>query len=336
MHDVGTVTVIVPTHNRRDLVVRAVRSVLDQTYANLRCVVVDNGSNDGTEEALGSLNDARVTVVVRDAPLAPAAARNVGLLLADGTPWVAFLDSDDLWAPGKVEAQLLGIAANASARWSAVASVQVGPDLRVAWVDRLCRGAASSPAAMLVASEDMVDLLKNANAVPGGGSGVLASLELVQEVGSFKLEPPTCEDWDLWLRLARVSPLVYIDRPLVAYRVWDAQRSTDVRVELSSASVLRARYFPESGPLPLSYLAQTQRRTAWRELLAGRRKEAMRVYARSAWAGRNLGALGYAVAAGLVPRSLLEQLFRLKRARQLPTGWEEEADAWLVGLRTGP
>ena len=67
----GAVAVIIPAHNRRHMVTKAVASVLAQTHHNLRCIVVDNGSNDGTSAAVGVLNDPRLTVISDPRPLGP-------------------------------------------------------------------------------------------------------------------------------------------------------------------------------------------------------------------------------------------------------------------------
>ena len=99
MGEHGTVAVIIPTLNRRDLVVQAVTSVTEQSYADLICIVVDNGSTDGTAEAVTGFGDPRVSLVAFDAPVGAAAARNAGIGAAEGAPWVSFLDSDDLWPP---------------------------------------------------------------------------------------------------------------------------------------------------------------------------------------------------------------------------------------------
>ena len=94
----GTVVVIIPTFNRRDVLLDAVRSVLAQSYSDLRCVVADNGSTDGTRAALASFQDDRLSVVAHEKPLGIGGARNFGLGADDGGEWVAFLDSDDLSA----------------------------------------------------------------------------------------------------------------------------------------------------------------------------------------------------------------------------------------------
>ena len=93
------VAVVIPAHNRCFTVTKAVGSVLGQTHSDLQCIVVDNGSTDGTSEALGMLSDPRLTVVSETRPLGPSLARNVGVSASADANWVTFLDSDDYWAP---------------------------------------------------------------------------------------------------------------------------------------------------------------------------------------------------------------------------------------------
>ena len=95
------VTVVIPTYNRATLAVEAVRSVCQQTYCNWEAVVVDDGSTDGTLEAVRdfSRNEARVVILSRGrAPKGACACRNIGLASAKGD-YVIFLDSDDLLSP---------------------------------------------------------------------------------------------------------------------------------------------------------------------------------------------------------------------------------------------
>ncbi len=100
------VSVLIPTHNRRQYVVDAIESVIAQDYDDMEIIVVDDGSTDGTEEALAPyLSRVRV---IRTGNQGPALARNVGMEAARGD-YVAFLDSDDLYYPFKIrlQAQLL-------------------------------------------------------------------------------------------------------------------------------------------------------------------------------------------------------------------------------------
>ena len=329
----GTVVVVIPTYNRRDLVVQSVKSVLVQTYGDVHCIVVDNGSTDGTADAVTALGDPRVTLVTLNAPCGAAAARNAGLEAAGSAPWVAFLDNDDIWAPTKLERQLAALAANPGASWSATACVHVGPDLHVRWAARLRKGPLSPPEGTVVSPPEMISLLTEDQQVPAGSSSALASLELVLETGGFNLDVPGCEDWDLWLRLARRSPLLYIDLPLVAYRVWDGQTSANVRAQVRSATVLRARHFPDGGPPSRSYRARWEQEAARRHVAGRRRARAAGRYVQAAWTGRNPGQLAYAVAAVVAPTLTEERLQRIERARSLPDGWEEMVEPWLGGWR---
>ena len=97
------VSVIVPTYNRAVLLSEAVNSVLLQTYQNIEIIVIDDGSTDDTTEVMATFGD-RVRYTRR--PNAGVnAARNLGLKQARGE-FIALLDSDDLWAPFKIELQV--------------------------------------------------------------------------------------------------------------------------------------------------------------------------------------------------------------------------------------
>lgn len=99
------VTVVIPTHNRSDLLPRAIRSVLGQTYKNLECIVVDDASNDGTEQVVREFEDNRLIYLRHETSLHASAARNSGIKKARGE-FLAFLDDDDEWLPQKLEKQL--------------------------------------------------------------------------------------------------------------------------------------------------------------------------------------------------------------------------------------
>ena len=99
------VSVVIPTIRRPKLVLRALSSVLKQTYQKLEAIVVVDGPDEETIAVLGSVNDPRLRVIVDPRSLTAAGARNVGADHAIGE-WLAFLDDDDEWLPGKIEKQL--------------------------------------------------------------------------------------------------------------------------------------------------------------------------------------------------------------------------------------
>ncbi len=101
-----TISVVIPTYNRRHTIRRAVESALRQSWAAVETVVVDDGSGDGTREELRSYTGRIIYEWQRNA--GPSAARNRGVALSRGS-WVAFLDSDDFWDPRKLERQMAAV-----------------------------------------------------------------------------------------------------------------------------------------------------------------------------------------------------------------------------------
>ena len=99
------VTVIIPTHNRAELLPRAVRSVLSQTYEDYELVIVDDCSTDDMQEAVNGFNDTRVRHIRHSQLRGASAARNTGIAVARGS-YLAFLDDDDEWLPSKLEKQI--------------------------------------------------------------------------------------------------------------------------------------------------------------------------------------------------------------------------------------
>ncbi len=99
----STVSVIIPTHNRAKFLMEALESVYSQTFKPFEIIVVDDGSTDNTRTAL-SKSEFNVKYVYQKNS-GPAAARNRGISEAKGE-WIAFLDADDAWLPGKLAMQL--------------------------------------------------------------------------------------------------------------------------------------------------------------------------------------------------------------------------------------
>jgi glycosyltransferase involved in cell wall biosynthesis len=105
MRSAPDVTVVIPTRNRPDLVSRAVHSVLGQTYRNIEVIVVVDGPDASTEDALGTIGDDRLRVLTLPAKGGAPNARNQGVRAATAE-WTAFLDDDDEWLPTKLAVQL--------------------------------------------------------------------------------------------------------------------------------------------------------------------------------------------------------------------------------------
>ncbi|PQP34941.1 hypothetical protein C6A37_05125 [Desulfobacteraceae bacterium SEEP-SAG9] len=100
-----TVSVIIPAYNRAKVIERAINSAIAQTFRDLEIIVVDDGSTDNTRDVVQALDDERIRYIRRENNAGPGAARNEGMRIAEGE-FIAFLDSDDEWFPGKTAKQV--------------------------------------------------------------------------------------------------------------------------------------------------------------------------------------------------------------------------------------
>lgn len=204
------VSVIIPTYNRPALLRRAVTSALTQGGVGVEVIVVDDGSSP---RVMSSALPADVTIARTGGSGGVAAARNLGARLAR-SPWLAFLDDDDWWAPDHVR-RLLS-AATASGAGFAYAG---------RWIVDLATGAAElSPA---LPAEGLASRLLHENVV-GTPSGVIVRRSLYLEVGGSEPSLAAMADWDLWIRLADVARGVAGPVATVAYGVHDHNMSLDV------------------------------------------------------------------------------------------------------------
>jgi glycosyl transferase family 2 len=287
-------------------------SALGQREVRHEVIVVDDGSEDDTPPYLATVSDTRLRVVRHRSTRGLAAARNAGISAARA-PWVAFLDDDDLWAPDKLVSQLRAVAASPGARWCAVGSVTVDRQFRITGGKRTPRPGAAAR------------LLRTQNAVPGGGSGVMAEASLLAAVGAFDPRFSLAADWDLWIRLAGHSPPACVDRPLVGYVLHGANLSTAAKGYEEELLALERKY-RESGPpvssdIPRSALA----------VRAGRRAEAVALLVRAGL--RRPGVEPFARAAVIGAGHRVEQAVRRAQSRALTSDWHDEAEQWLRDVR---
>jgi glycosyltransferase involved in cell wall biosynthesis len=314
------VTVVVPTHNRCRLLSETIASILQQSDVSLELVVVNDGSTDGTGAWLNRVaaGDPRVKAVHHDRPRRLPSARNAGIAHASAR-WVAFCDDDDLWAPGKLAAQLRALEAT-SAGWSCTGVVDVDQRLAIIGHHRVKGGRV------------LGDLLKG-NFIPSGSS-VTAELGLVKAVGGFDKGLVASEDWEMWIRLAQRSPLAAVDRPLVAYRQGPQTHSMDVDRMRASWSVIVDRYAAvatEHGVKPDE--ACYERFIAKQLLRAGSGFKAASVFATLVTRHRRWREVPRVPAALLAPR-LTDRIGTARATAAVPPSWRGEADAWLSPIRS--
>jgi hypothetical protein len=210
------VSVVLATRNRRQLLLKAVDSVRNQSYGNWQLIVVDDGSNDDSAGAVQAIGDSRITVISQPNGGA-ASARNAGLAAATGE-WVAFLDDDNVMAPHWLRAIALAIR-------DGVSGAVYGAQLRQ-------RGGGSSlDAQVLFAERADADVLEHENLID---LGQLAVQRAHPEL-HFDESLQRMIDWELVMRLARTTGLTALPVWASIYFTGAPQRITaEVSVDVAS------------------------------------------------------------------------------------------------------
>jgi glycosyltransferase involved in cell wall biosynthesis len=287
------VTVVIPTRDRRAYALRAVATALAQRDVHLEVVVVDDGSRDGTAGAVEALGEPRVRVLAGAASEGVARARNRGIEAAEGG-WVAFLDDDDLWAPGKLRVQL-DAAERAGADWAYAAAYVVDA------AGRPLRAAVSPPPPGSVARDLLVR-----NVIPAGSSNVVVRTEVVRALGGFDEQLAQLADWDLWLRLARHGRPAAVRAVLVAYTEHAGNMiHSGTPALLAEVDRVAAKHGDAAAAAGVRIdRIGVSRWIAWAQRRAGRRRAAARTYLRAAVAERSPGDAARAVATLLGERAM--------------------------------
>ncbi len=202
------ISVIIPTYNRSAVLPRAINSVLAQKGTEFELIIVDDGSTDDMQKILvpsTTHHDSRgpwpMARIFHQENRGPSAARNLGIKHAKGE-WIAFLDSDDEWKPGKLTAQLKFFEKN--------------PDYLICQTEEIW-----------IRNGQRVNPMKKHKKFGGwifekclplcvvSPSAVMMHRKLFDAVGLFDESLPACEDYDLWLRIASRYPIGLIETPYI-------------------------------------------------------------------------------------------------------------------------
>lgn len=198
------ISVIIPTWNRSTSLIRAIRSVLNQTISDFEILVCDDGSTDDSCAMIKELNDPRVQWISGLHSGLPAVPRNRGIKLASGD-WVAFLDSDDEWMPNKIERQL---AFARQYNYEAVSSNAIRIDTSGRQLGLIVN---------ILGSELRLKCLVRNNDVVT--STMMVKRQILQSCNGFPEDVglKALEDYALWLRVAEQGAIGFTDAPLVSY-----------------------------------------------------------------------------------------------------------------------
>ena len=300
----GLVSVIIPCYNRAHIVRETLDSLLAQTYGNFEALVIDDGSTDETRQVISVYTDPRIRYLHR-ANGGLSAARNAGLDVARGE-FIAFLDSDDLWHPWKLEAQLEIFRRHPEAGliwsdmstfrdpgevlderhlrtyYSAYESLDIERRGRVGTLGDLVPDAPSALASCPYYVTDVfVDMFCGNLVHP---STAIARRERLQKSGPFEPEVtgPGAEDYHFYFRVSAHGPVAFLDAPTTLFRLHPAQMSSSNGVHEARGNLNVVLHWLRNHPLPLAPTLVRERLAkshAWvgaEELLVGNARNATR------------------------------------------------------------
>lgn len=212
MNNRPAVSAVIPVYNRAGIIPRAIRSVLAQTFEDWELVVVDDGSTDATCEVVSAFRDDRIRLVRHPQNEGQAGARNTGIQKARGK-YVALLDSDDEWLPGKLAGDVRAFETGGEA----VGLVYCGKRL-------LGPGGELLLVRMPTIHGRIYQNLLAWDCI-GSCSRVTIRKSILDRVGGFDQSLRCYEDWDLWLRVAKLSEVACVNECLVIRHIGHHQVS---------------------------------------------------------------------------------------------------------------
>jgi len=234
------VSVVIPAYNAERTLGETLASAIAQTFDDFELIVVDDGSTDATADVARAAGDERIRVLTT-ANRGVARARTHGIQEADGQ-LVAFLDADDIWMPTKLERQVALLSTRPEVGMCFTAAIRVDADAR--------------PIAPMQVREygDYCAALLLHSMVAGCISSGVVRRTLALEAGGFDPAFSQSADWDFWLRLSRLTDFAPVPDPLVRYRTYAGNMSSDIPLLERDTFAVLDKFFadPASEPyLPL-------------------------------------------------------------------------------------
>lgn len=198
------VSVILPTHNRSTSLMRAIDSVLNQSYKDLELIVVDDASTDNTKGLVADISDPRIRYLSHRKCKGAGAARNTGINAARGE-YIAFQDSDDEWLSGKLSQQMRVMESNpeVSAVFSPYVRIDATTDKKTQVPDQI----------LPHMSGDILNGILGGSFI--GTPTLLVRRSALAACGLFNEKLKTLEDWELAIRLAKSSRFSCLETPLL-------------------------------------------------------------------------------------------------------------------------
>jgi glycosyltransferase involved in cell wall biosynthesis len=206
------ISVIIPAFNAAAYIQRALESVLRQTRPADEIIVVDDGSTDGTAQAVRSLDKGILLISQKNA--GTGAARNTGIKAASGD-WIAFLDADDLWLPEKLQLQQQHLLRNPDLKWTTGNYIH-----RIETENRQAEASDRNTLERILGSKEFFDSYFTAclHNAWGNTDTLMVEKKVLHEMHLFDVSLPRDEDIDLWFRIAYRYPTIgFLAQPLAVY-----------------------------------------------------------------------------------------------------------------------
>ena len=237
------ISVVLPTFNRANLVSRAIKSVLAQSYEYFEFIIVDDCSDDNTKEIVDSFTDPRIRYISHEKNSGASAARNTGIKAARGD-YIAFLDSDDEWFPHKLEKQL-AMFRGGSSKLGAVGSgrkIQTRKARGYHFKEIIPGGEFGCIYRKLLTKHGP----PGSSCWPGGTPAIMIKKECFEKIGLFDESLMAAQDYDLFIRLARHYHFDAVREPLVVVHMDAVHRiTTDVIAQIKGKQAFLTKYARE-------------------------------------------------------------------------------------------
>ena len=221
------VSVIITSYNAsREVLHRAIDSVLKQSFSQIELIVVDDASELPFAGLSTSLKSG-ISWVKSTVNVGAGAARNLGLAQARGH-YVAFLDHDDWWCPKKVETQVDTLESS-GLKWCYCAAERYSENGKSYPIPAHHRG-------------NIFNALLRQQCIPGSVSSVMMRRDLLESMGGFSTALNLVEDWDLWLGLSREHDIAMVDKCLVYLSSSPKSRSQNIEARLKRIRGIIEKY----------------------------------------------------------------------------------------------
>ena len=306
----GKISVIIPTHNRADILPRAIRSVQSQARHVNDIIVVSDGATDDTEDVVKRLakEDKRIRLIAYHPGHNGNYARNQGLAAATGE-FIAFLDDDDEWLPRKTELQM--------------EIFEREPDVGLVYASQNCiyedTGVSYQTQPMMRGDLSQSIFIRGEMGTP---SQVMIRRSVLEQTGPFDLELGALQDYDLWIRCCLVTKVDFVPEPCINYYNSSGtnQVSSNTEKYIHARLYIREKYRKEIAKYGEDFERKidtlVENRIAERCLRNGQNGEARR-HAWKAWKIRKSKISFLLICASVFPYTFIVRVRSLIKSRKL-------------------